>query len=524
MPASIHASSSKREDPAKRQYVWRNPGTVIDRNGLPVSTNGEHWRVNDVARAHLLNWDTIDTAPDIKNTAKAWVAHLIESLAPLTASRGFCEFRHFLAVAPPINSLHDITYPLLEAAVAKMRLLGSAGQFSSVRHWYRWCADQEVPGFHEEVVVQLSQMKLPFLKAGVAVMTRDPGKGPLDEQEHWLLRQAVKAGVGELIERVCVMLVLETGARPSQLVLLEEQGFQVYRAPAGESFYSLDVPRLKQRTVNGYERKRRRISPELGLLIEELVANNHRQHGDRGSRMPLLCTTKNLNLRQVPKPLKAQYELHFSSDSFRYHIEHYTIAANIISPRTGKLLHLSPLRLRHTFGTRHSEQGTPAKLIAELLDHSNRTSSIYYVKSTSHMATRLNLALGDNQQFTSIIHRFLGRVAPRTAASPENIIPGSTPTLKNLGGIGSCGAGYLCHLFPPLSCYVCPKFVAWIDGPHQQMLEELQRHVEALQQRSGNPSDRIPHQLEEVMGGIQAVLVRIGDCREEIDAQYQPNP
>jgi hypothetical protein len=319
------------------------------------------------------------------------------------------------------------------------------------------------------------------------------------------------------------MLVLETGARPSQLVLLEEQSFQVYRAPSGESFYCLDIPRLKQRTVNDYETKWRRISPDLGLVIQELVAHNHQQHGNRGPRMPLLCTTKNLNLRKVPEPLKAQYELHLSTDSFSYHLEHYTIAASIISPRTGKLLHLSPLRLRHTFGTRHSEQGTPAKLLAELLDHSHQGSSMYYVKSTSNMVSRLNRALGDNRQFTGIIHRFLGRVEPRTGTeSPENVIPGSTPTLKNLGGIGFCGAGDLCHLYPPLSCYVCPKFVAWVDGPHQQMLAEIQVHVQALR-RSGNPSDRIPHQLTEVMEAIQAVLVQIDNCRKGTDAPHRAN-
>ena len=524
MPAAIHAASNKKAEPANRLYVWRNPGTVIDRNGIPVSTNGEQWRVNNVARAELLNWDLVATAPDIKDTAKAWVVHLIESLAPLTAARFFCEFRHFVVVAKPLKSLHDITYPVLEAAVTEMRSRGTAWKFSAVRRWYRWCSDQAVPGFHEEVAVQLAQIKLPFLKAGVSVMTRDPKRGPLDEQEHWLLRQAVKAGDGDLIERVCVMLELETGARPSQLVLIEEQDFQVYRAPSGESFYSLDIPRLKQRTVNGYEKKWRRISPDLGVLIQELLANNHRQYGDRGPRMPLLCTTKNLNLRQVPKALKAQYELHLSAESFRYHLEHYTIAASIISPRTGKLLHLSPMRLRHTFGTRHSEQGTPAKLLSELLDHSYQASALYYVKSTSNLVARLNLALGDDPQFTGIVHRFLGRVESRTGAeSAESVIPGCTPTLKNLGGIGLCGAGYLCQLYPPLSCYVCPKFVAWADGPHQQMLAELQIHVEALRQRTGNPSDRLPHQLEEVTEAIRAVLVQIDDSRRGTNAPHQQN-
>ena len=137
---------------------------------------------------------------------------------------------------------------------------------------------------------------------------------------------------------------------------------------------------------------------------------------------------------------------------------------------------------------------------------------------------RLNLALRENPQFTDIVHRFLGRVESRTGTeSAAYVIPGCTPTLKNLGGIGRCGAGYLCQLYPPLSCYVCPKFVAWVDGPHQQMLEELQIHVQALRQRSGNPSDRIPHQLEEVMEAIQAVLVQIGNCRKGTDAPHHPN-
>ncbi len=138
---------------------------------------------------------------------------------------------------------------------------------------------------------------------------------------------------------------------------------------------------------------------------------------------------------------------------------------------------------------------------------------------------RLNLALGDDPQFTGIVHRFLGRVESRTGAeSAERVIPGCTPTLKNLGGIGRCGAGYLCQLYPPLSCYVCPKFVAWADGPHRQMLEELQVHVQALRQRSGNPSDRIPHQLEEVTEAIRAVLVQIDDSRRGTNAPHQQNP
>ena len=45
---------------------------------------------------------------------------------------------------------------------------------------------------------------------------------------------------------------------------------------------------------------------------------------------------------------------------------------------------------------RHSEQGTPARLIAEMLDHSQVSSVLVYVKSTSSAVERLNQALGGN--------------------------------------------------------------------------------------------------------------------------------
>jgi hypothetical protein len=55
------------------------------------------------------------------------------------------------------------------------------------------------------------------------------------------------------------------------------------------------------------------------------------------------------------------------------------------------------------------------------------------------------------------------------------------------------------------------------------MLEELRVQVEALGQRSGNPSDRIPHQLTEVMEAIQAVLAEIDNGRKGTDAPHHAN-
>ncbi|MCI0627181.1 MAG: hypothetical protein L0387_36970, partial [Acidobacteria bacterium] len=236
MPAPAPVRSQKKSKHAMLRYVWRNPGTVIDRSGLPVNTTQERWQLNEVTRPASVNWNLIETATDIKDSMKAYVAHSIESQAPLTAFRIFEDLRHFLCVAGPLPSLRDVTYLVLEQAMTEMRSGGTAARFCSTRQWYRWCVAQDVAGMHEEILNRLDEIRIPILVAGQAVMSRDPRKGPLDDQEHWLVRQAVKSGKGTLLERVCVMLVLELGSRPSQLVLLKEQDYRVHNTASGDSF------------------------------------------------------------------------------------------------------------------------------------------------------------------------------------------------------------------------------------------------------------------------------------------------
>jgi hypothetical protein len=306
------------------------------------------------------------------------------------------------------------------------------------------------------------------------------------------------------------MLLLELGARPVQLQMLEEQDFHVLDGPAGQRFYSLDVPRAKQRTGRSLEKKRRKISSDLGQAIAQLIESNHQRYGYHGPSMPILCSHRNPKTKKTTTPLKGQYLLHMKASAFRVIVQKYARQAALHTPRTNGMLHLAALRFRYTFATRLAEQGTPAVIIAEMLDHSTLECVQVYTKSTSNLVDQLNTALGRNEIYTETIDRFLGRLESRTGqARLDEIIPGITPTRKNLGGLGICGADFLCHLFPPLSCYSCPKFIAWIDGPHAQMLQELEIYVQELIEGAGNPSDRIPYQLREVMSALRAVLARI---------------
>ena len=487
----------------------KNPGVVIDRSGHAVSTEGECWRLNEVTRPVTLNWNLVSTGTDVKDAMKAFMAYSITAHSPATTQGVYKQLRLLVSTAGPVRSLSALTFPVLERALVEMRARGREEEFRAAQQWYRWGVAQEIPGFSEETLVRLNQIKLSSRPVGRAVMSRDPAKGPLDEQEHWLVRQALAAEKGTLLGRVCVMLLLELGARPSQLLLLKEKHLVAYRTAAGEVFYALDVPRRKQGTAAGYETKRRRISRELGGALERLIEQNHEQHADRGPDMPLLCTSRHSYLRKLPDPLKKEYDLHLAGVAFDHHVRQFAVQAGIVSPRTQKPLRLSALRFRHTLGTRLAEQGTPARLIAEMLDHSQVSSVLVYVKSTSCAVERLNRALGGNQEYTAVIERFLGKVEPQTGVTAGSTIIGATPTLRDLGGIGTCGADFLCHLYPPLSCYQCPKFIAWTDGPHRRMLDELQQYVQSLGGRDGNPSDRIPRQLHGVITAIEDLLVHI---------------
>lgn len=415
--------------PAKRNSkgfpsVWKNPGAVIDRSGHLVSTQQEIWRLNEVTRPLIVNWDRLASAADIKDSMKAYLVHSIESHAPQTTHAIFRDLRQFVSVAGPLRSLKALTFPVLERGLAEMRARGPEVRFRAVQQWYRWCVGQDLPGFGEEILRRLDQIKIACPVVGQAVMSRDPAKGPLDDQEHWLIRQAIRSERGTLLGRVCVMLLLELGARTSQLLLLKEHHVLTYGIASGEVLYSLDVPRRKQRTTAGHDTKRRRISTDLGRALQQLIEQNHRQYGDRGPDMPVLCISRHTYLRKVPEPLKREYGLHLSGRAFDHHVRQFALRARIVSPRTQKTLGLSALRFRHTFGTRLAEQGTPPRVIAEMLDHSQVSSVLVYVKSTSHVVEHLNRALAATTDSRRSFTGFWARCGPGPRQTcPETSFP-----------------------------------------------------------------------------------------------------
>lgn len=507
--------------------AWQNPGRALCRDGKIINTEGEHWSLFDKTMNVAINWKLVNASSEMKNAMKGFVFHKIEQQTAQAALTVFTSLKYFSQTIEHLNSPAEITFVDLQNYLNRARLDDCEWRFGHVRRWYEWCFRRDLPGFDRHILNRLKKLKVASIVAGQAVLNRDPNKGPLNDDEFRLLRQAVKELRGSLVARVCVMLLLELGARPAQLVLLDETDFCITENPneKGKKFYSLKVRRTKQRVVGDSEKRTRRISTELGEQISLLVEDNHLRYGEEaGETRPLLYSwTKSPETEEV-EDIKGVAEDNSSVRKPRrmtrpmmlYHLNTYPIKAGIVSPRTETILQLCPYRLRYTFATRHANQGTPAAALADMLDHKGLESVRVYTAGTGNMVNSLNEALGKNEQYSATIDRFLGRIQPKAEDNiKKGVIQGTTPTLKNLGGIGICGSNFLCNLFPPLSCYVCPKFIAWKDAPHEAMLGELENYVERMAETSGNPHDRIPHQLKETILAVKALLVKLEKGTEE---------
>jgi hypothetical protein len=199
-------------------------------------------------------------------------------------------------------------------------------------------------------------------------------------------------------------------------------------------------------------------------------------------------------------------------------LRHFANDADLVSPRTSERLTIHARRLRYTLATEAAEQGASDYHVAELLDHTDTAHVKVYRKTEPTIADRMERAL--DSALAPIVKRFQGQVVDPAGAYPFGsippaAIPGTVFHLPDypldLGGIGWCGLDLkthgLCKKSPPLACYTCPKFAAWRDGPHKQVLEGNEKATAALSETADR---RIPQELLETAHAVH-------DCVQQIE-------
>lgn len=360
----------------------------------------------------------------------------------------------------------------------------------------------DIPG---DVVELLAEWKLKGGIKGASVRTRCPHKGPLTDNEFEAtlgeLYAALEAGNILLSTFVLTMLFLATGRRPCQLRDLKVKDFVSARAKDGLPIYILRIPRAKQSDRGDdpwrTEFKDVALEPELGEALEALVAKVKTRVSsllpdvteEIIQEMPIFPSWKEITTAGSATT-KSLLEA-FRSDFFHRPVGSISFAVSrcidrlkIHSERLDGPIHVFPYRLRRTLATRAAREGYGDLVIAELLDQTDTQNVKVYTENVAENVDAISAAVAT--QLAPMAQAFAGVLVDSEAHARRG--DDVTSRVKTSDGMfaGTCGKFGFCGALAPLSCYTCAHFQPLLDGPHEQMLQDLIRENERIQRLTGD--------------------------------------
>lgn len=474
--------------PARRPRTtdeFPTQGHVIDLAGLPVDATSWKWRLNDVGSKYALNWHRLPLNQEMLEATARYLADMIKSHAPGTVRIAFntlqllAHSKSFIRAKEESDIVPAVIISELRAYLPKDRHY----KLSTIRAWYRGCADLGYNTFSPEVAFELDEYRIGGGLKGQAVLSLDPNEGPLNDLEITALLNALRAAGRSnsisLQERAALWLCVALGANTVQYALMCEDDIDVI-SEDGRRFVQIKVPRIKKRTqYNRAEFRKRKLTDEIGGVLLDLIEQNVGRRepegvGGEALKRPLFVRRR-LRPGSPDAPL-ADYGWHLYATEFVDLVQAAVRRLNVISPRTGAPLHVTPRRLRYTFATRLVREGASMRDVADALDHTDLQHVRVYFDIKSDIVESLDramaLALGP------VAQAFLGKLVGSEKEAERGDDPRSRIRVNDrksgrAEAVGTCGQHSFCGLFAPVACYTCNQFQPWMDGPHDLILESL---------------------------------------------------
>lgn len=285
--------------------------------------------------------------------------------------------------------------------------------------------------------------------------------------------------------------------------------------------YVLRIPRAKQANAEARrdQFKDRLVTPSIGRLLvayAEDVRNRFEdvaEYSDDPTQAPLFPS------RGVARLDRQDFKHHTDAAGIGIRITSIFRSLKVYSERTGKPIRITSKRFRHTVGTAAAREGHGELIIAELLDHSDTQNVGVYVEAIPEIVERIGRAM--DLRMAPLAHAFAGDVIQ----DESEAIRGNDPTsrivdpridekMRPMGNCGHCGA---CGYLAPIACYTCKYFQAWVDGPHEAVLEylitERERLMVETDSRIATVNDRTIFAVAEVVKQVQEMRGKtIDDC------------
>ncbi len=511
------------------------PLKITTREGHTVDTSDDQWHLPYSMRAH----STLDFS-NIINSSLRWATkrYIQEKIQITSTHAGYSNFqdikREFLRFQNDYglvenlnkteaeNKLISIVEDRISQARAKHRLWALYRPIQ----WYIWCAENYPElGFCSAYAMELDSMILPGNPKGEAVRMEDPDSGPLHRSlELPLLIKAMREDksleLEHLQQKAAVALSIALGRNPANLTYLRETDFINLTSQSDEACYILKMPRIKKRQLNPRDDfMEEYLDPEFATYVQDLITANR--------EIKTIVKTKKGYI-EVDRPLfikvdqnKAALSAGLLNESFNMPsseiselVKKFAKRHNIVSPLTGEVLYLSTRRLRYTLATSLASEGISRRELARILDHTDTQHVQVYFEVAGNIVEHLDKASAKG--FSKYLNYFKGNIInnPTEAINGHRndkqlaFVNENNPTDHT--EIGICGENSICHLDPPFSCYLCPKFQPYRHADHEYVLDCLLKSREARMEKYENA--RLGVQLDDVIFAVAQVAEK---CKSE---------
>lgn len=381
--------------------------------------------------------------------------------------------------------------------------------------WYVWCSENYAElGFCEVFALELDSISIPGNPKGVAVRNEDIDKGPLSrglelQQLINAMEYSTNGSLIQLQERSALALFIAHGRNPANLAQLLETDLVNITPDSKTPTWVLYYPRIKKRLKDPRDdMKQVPIPTKYAEYLLEMIA----------AGKSIDCTvTVSGELVSLPRPMfinektnsaaqksgRLDQVYNYTTFGITSLLRSFVRRHRIKSPITKRPLIISARRLRYTLATNLVLDGVSRRELAEILDHSDLQHVQVYFDLASGIVEHIDKALVDF--FARFLKYFRGRII-RVGEEAVNSGDASKiiPCMDVGEDVGVCGENDLCGLYPPYSCYKCPKFQAYEEADHESVFEFLfQKRARAID----IGDSRIAVQLDEILYAVKQVAL-----------------
>lgn len=464
--------------PSAQQSITRLRQT---RSGVLFDSAADYWLYRDGVSLVSLRFQTLEGASiSLRETAKNVLAWYAENSAPAHLRNMFYLFKHFLGSVDCdcincIRAEQILSYRSILGRTREWYLSALSGFFD---RWHRL----GYQGLDEDVPLLLKQLRLKGNAKGRAVLTMDVNDGPFTQIEAEAIQSAINSAYADrridMSQFVLVWLFILLGQRLSQYAALKVCDVRVGKDRDGIVKYSIWVPSAKKRTMNsrdsGVERPLIEQFGEVLVAYAEGIKKRYAGLLPDSSQLPLFITLKS-NIKAPPG-----FEFHWTANDIGKMLAVTFEHLSVLSERTGRLMKIRSTRFRRTIGSRAAEEGHGPLVIAQLLDHTDTQNVGVYTANSSAIIDRIDRAIA--MEMAPLAQAFEGML------EQEENVRGTDPRKRIIDlridrsgqSMGKCGQSGVCGFCAPIACYTCRNFVAWVDGPHEAVLDYLLLRREQL--------------------------------------------